>query len=900
MKAKLSLMALLMMGSLASAVTEDLVLWDSSIDPEKKNPVAAYSFEYYYPKVSTNKARMVADTAGGVITLTASDLVKNDKNPVGVGYGIIYKQTADYEDATMSLAAYSGLCITYSSEQKFRLDFKQFNINDDNFYGMTMAASPSKKKQFIAFDDLKQGWTSKTETKFSQTLQQGLQFSFKQDHLKSGVTGNVIKIYELVFGNECETFPTTVVAPYDEDGKETLPEGKTLSFDLSKMFTDPDGDALVNVSVISGKKYVKIVDAKESYSLSDVVVIEPYANVDGEALVTFEASDGVHAAVSYSVSITVQNVDQPPLAVDDSYSLKEDEAISVTIAKGILVNDYDPDVGAESTEEPFSIAEVTDPAHGTLDYKEDGSFSYIPNKDFCGTDTWTYTLVSDDDEEMVSKPATVSMKVSCVNDKPVVEILDEEAINVTMTVPEDFDPGEVDALVIPASAIKFSDPDGDETLSYGVATNGLIKATYKLVASNYVIELSPVLNANGDALVALYATDKTDTVAVLFAVTVEPVVDPPLAANDTVAAFEDSLLTVKAAKGVLANDMNPDDVSVPLKAVLDKTTEHGELTFEEDGSFTYMPEADFVGEDSFTYFAITDDDDETESNVATVTILVADMNDAPVLALDTNVIDTVLAEDFSKALVFNAATVKKWFTDPDGDTLEYTVKSDDGKLAPTYFATGLQIKSVKDSVGDAYVTFTADDKNGGKASLKIHVKLTPVNDKPVLLKNDTLYVKEVKNWSVSVDLNDYVSDIDDDTLKFTPQIPAALSKKVQVEVDGSKLTVSGYKDVTYAAGEMVAFGVQAADSLSHVTISVYVVIGAEKGPTGLFPAIASSKTTWQNAVSANRGTVSIMDMHGRVMWTAKLPVSEADVRNAAARVQGRKVLKVNSQVWTIK
>ena len=36
------------------------------------------------------------------------------------------------------------------------------------------------------------------------------------------------------------------------------------------------------------------------------------------------------------------------------------------------------------------------------------------------------------------------------------------------------------------------------------------------------------------------------------------------------------------------------------------------------------------------------------------------------------------------------------------------------------------------------------------------------------------------------------------------------------------------------------------------------------------------------------------------MWKAKLPVSEADVRNAAAKVQGRKILQVNKQRWTIR
>ena len=51
---------------------------------------------------------------------------------------------------------------------------------------------------------------------------------------------------------------------------------------------------------------------------------------------------------------------------------------------------------------------------------------------------------------------------------------------------------------------------------------------------------------------------------------------------------------------------------------------------------------------------------------------------------------------------------------------------------------------------------------------------------------------------------------------------------------------------------------------------------------------------------AKSGAVSMMDMQGRVIWKAKLPVNPAEVLNASAKVQGRKILRVNTQTWTIK
>ena len=82
-----------------------------------------------------------------------------------------------------------------------------------------------------------------------------------------------------------------------------------------------------------------------------------------------------------------------------------------------------------------------------------------------------------------------------------------------------------------------------------------------------------------------------------------------------------------------------------------------------------------------------------------------------------------------------------------------------------------------------------------------------------------------------------------------------------------------------------------------MTIPLYIVVGTK---TGLMPVFAQPKNTWQNAVMAKRGTVKMLDMQGRVIWNAKLPVNPAEVNNASAQVQGRKILRVNNQTWTIK
>ena len=98
----------------------------------------------------------------------------------------------------------------------------------------------------------------------------------------------------------------------------------------------------------------------------------------------------------------------------------------------------------------------------------------------------------------------------------------------------------------------------------------------------------------------------------------------------------------------------------------------------------------------------------------------------------------------------------------------------------------------------------------------------------------------------------------------------------------------------------MAFNVKAADASTFATVNFFIFLGMEKPSVGIRAIAAAPRTGWQGAIAADRGVVAMMDMQGRVMWKAKLPVSEADVRNAAAQVQGRKILRVNNQTWTIK
>ena len=107
---------------------------------------------------------------------------------------------------------------------------------------------------------------------------------------------------------------------------------------------------------------------------------------------------------------------------------------------------------------------------------------------------------------------------------------------------------------------------------------------------------------------------------------------PPLAEDEAnYRTDEDTPLTVGAAQGVLANDADPNED--PLEAVKVSDTGHGAVDLSPDGSFVYTPNPNFDGTDSFTYRAT---DGGKQSNIATATITVGPVNDAPSVSLGSD------------------------------------------------------------------------------------------------------------------------------------------------------------------------------------------------------------------------------------------------------------------------
>lgn len=287
-----------------------------------------------------------------------------------------------------------------------------------------------------------------------------------------------------------------------------------------------------------------------------------------------------------------------PVAADDTASTDEDTSISTSTDFDVLANDSDADddtltvtaVGTTGT-----TGTVTVDGSGNITYDPNGQFEALNNNE-SDIDSFDYT-VSDGNEG--TDTATVTVTVNGVNDAPVLTASsattnEDTAVDITLN---------------------FADPDDSVFTTSCSSSDGTWAddTTNKDGSGTF----TPTADFNGTASLSCTVTDEqgaksnTETVTV----TVNAVNDAPIANDDEYSTSQNTVLTVNAAEGVLADDTDADGDT--LTAVVVSGPSNGSLSLATDGSFTYTPDKDFVGSESFTYKA---NDGTADSNTATVSI----------------------------------------------------------------------------------------------------------------------------------------------------------------------------------------------------------------------------------------------------------------------------------------
>jgi hypothetical protein len=224
-----------------------------------------------------------------------------------------------------------------------------------------------------------------------------------------GSVGNVFVTVTCV--NDPPLFVKGPDQTVDEDaGEQTVPDWAT------NISAGPDNESAQTVSFTVSNDNSLLFSAPPSLDANGALTYTPALNAYGSAAVTVQLKDdggtangGNDISDPQIFSITVNPIDDPPVAVDDYPTVTEDDT-ATTI--DVLANDTDVDGGLKS------IDSVTQPANGTVTITN-GGVTYQPVTDYCNdetvTDTFTYTLTPG------GSVGNVFVTVNCVNDPPEVD-----------------------------------------------------------------------------------------------------------------------------------------------------------------------------------------------------------------------------------------------------------------------------------------------------------------------------------------------------------------------------------------------------------------------------------------------------------------------------------------------
>ncbi|HCH1582185.1 TPA: tandem-95 repeat protein, partial [Vibrio parahaemolyticus] len=503
-------------------------------------------------------------------------------------------------------------------------------------------------------------------------------------------------------------------SPVAVDDTTSIQEDTAVTIDVLTNDTDVDGDKLSieSASVPKEQGTVEVVDGK--------LVFTPVENFNGHAEIIYTVTDG-ELTDEAKVTVTVNPVnDAPTIKVDAVESITEDAVNTDTVVATLTVRDTD------TPEDQLTVS---------LENNSNGYFVLVGNEvklTQAGVDA-----VNND--ELNLKDLTISASVSDgvnptasdsdslvvnrVNDAPTVENAIADQV-----LSEDFDAYTIDLNEV------FK--DSDSSLEFSVSGNNSIQIS---IVSG-VATITPTADWNGKETITFTAKDPSgESVSQTVNFTVAPVVDIEADSADVV---EDTPTIIN----VLGNDtFESTDKVVSLDA--DNGPKNGTVIVNNDGTVTYTPDDNYVGEDTFTYIVTSGGMSES----TTVEVNVTPVNDAPVAKDDiaTTQEDTAVTID-----------VLPNDTDVDGDKLSIqsaTVPEAQGKVE---IVDGkLVFTPAENFNGDAEITYTVTDGSlTDQATVKVTVNA--VNDTPEVESNIADQTLAEDFTPYSIDLNNAFSDVD--------------------------------------------------------------------------------------------------------------------------------------------
>jgi len=514
-----------------------------------------------------------------------------------------------------------------------------------------------------------------------------------------------------------------------------MDEDTSLSVTLGG--SDAEGDSLT-FSVTQGPVHGTL------SGTAPALIYTPASDFNSTDSFLFVANDGKVNSNPAAISLTINPVNDTPLAIPQTLTLEEDIATTITLT------------GSDIDGETLTFSVVTQPAHGILTGTAP-ELTYTPELDFSGEDNFTF-LVNDGTTD--SLPALVNLTINEVNDAP---LADEQQIITT----EDMAVGVI---------LTGSDPEED-ALAFLISEQPLHGVLNGIAP---ILTYTPELNFNGaDSFVFVVNDGQVSSTPAVVEISISAINDAPVANAQSIATQQDTPVAIALSGFDVDGDLLSFSViEEPLNGALSGTAP----------DLVYTPVVGFIGEEAFSYVV---SDGELTSESSQVVVSVSRTNHQPVA--DGKLIETT--EDMSIGIILSAS-------DPDSDPITFRILTPPAHGSLSGTAPDLFYSPEENFNGSDSFTFVANDGLVDSATATVGISITAVNDAPVI-SNQVVSVAE--DASVAITLNG--SDVDGDAITFsvtTSPVYGELSGSLPILIYTPSENINGVDSLTFTASDGLA------------------------------------------------------------------------------------------------
>jgi large repetitive protein len=474
------------------------------------------------------------------------------------------------------------------------------------------------------------------------------------------------------------------------------------------------------ITIVPASQGVFVLNANGGYTFT------PAANFNGTVTVDYKVCDPSNACDTARLVITVNAVNDAPVAVNDGVTTPENTTVTNTVAS----NDSDTEGDALT----YTAITSVPASQGVLTLNNNGTYTFVPAANFNGVVTVDYKVC----DATLCDTATLTINVSSVNNAPV-------AVNDAKTTNED-------VAVTGTVATNDSDVDNlNSELTYNAITIVPASQGVLVLNANGGYTFTPAANFNGTVTVDYKVCDPSNACdTARLTITVNAVNDAPVAINDSKSTPED----ISTSGTVATNDSDIENDPLTYSAITGVPASQGVLTLNTNGTYTFVPATNFNGVVTIDYKVC----DATLCDTATLTISVSPVNDAPVALNDA--VTTLENASISNSVATNDS-------DTEGDVLSFTaitsVPSSQGVLVLNANGVYTFIPAANFN-GVVTVDYKVCDPSGACDTATLTINITSVNNAPVAV-NDAETTNEDIAISSTVATND--SDVEGDLLTFT-------------------------------------------------------------------------------------------------------------------------------------